>query len=31
MKNLGTLYCYELRKLLTKRMAWVTTFLLAAD
>lgn len=30
MKNLGTLYCYELRKLLTKRMAWVTTFLLAA-
>lgn len=30
MKNLGTLYFYELRKLLAKRMAWVTTFLLTA-
>lgn len=30
MKNLGTLYSYELRKLLTKRMAWVTTLLLSA-
>lgn len=30
MKNLGTLYGYELRKLLTNRIAWVTAFLLAA-